>query len=86
MPVASLLRLTTDLETDSSVYLAVEFVCGSWGDQNLPTEPAHLRGFIESLQGIRPVPEWLLQTVETLAEVDELDGRCVVLECAVREW
>ena len=60
----------------------VEVLFGSWGDQDLPTKPTQLRGCLESIRTEKPLPDWLLDTVEMLSEVED----CAVFACAVREY
>ena len=64
-----------------SIY-QVEIMVGAWGDKDLPTKPSQLRAFVESLRCAKPIPEFFLELLEKLSEVEEY----TVKDCLVREY
>ena len=50
----------------AEVELLVSVACGGWGDPELPQHPSEIVGWIRSFKATIPVPEWVLEMIETL--------------------
>lgn len=49
----------------------MQLCCGGWGDVTLPRTPPEIEGFVASMRGREPVPEWLVEMLRVLAEEGE---------------
>lgn len=49
----------------------MQLCCGGWGDVALPLSPGELDGYVTSVRGREPIPEWLVEIVHILADEGE---------------
>jgi hypothetical protein len=52
------------------IYILVQLCCGSRADSELPKTLADFQRFAESLILIKPIPNWFLQLLDMLHEVE----------------